>query len=492
MSGLLCISFTAIFTKWANVPGPVSAVWRMTIAAVVLALPFIRQVRHWTPAARLNISWGIAGGLAFALNLGLLNTALLLTSAATATLLDNTAPLWVGIGALIVFGERLKGRYWAGLALALAGAAVVTGFNPTAGFVPNRGDAIAFGGATFYAVYLLITQRGRRDLDSLSYLWLVVASAGVALTLASLALRLPLFGYSLRTYAAGGRRVLAGRRLAADQLCPGRPAGFDRGDRAAGPAGCDRAALDPPVGRAVDTPAGARGAGRAAGNLPVPETYPLNFQGRLCQVPGTFRKCQALSPRLLRGYPEMERQWMSESANGGQQNANTQYPSSSLQSRLSEFLAAHTTLTLATVGPDGAPAAAAVFYAHDADLNLYFLSEERTQHGQNLLAAPRVAGTIQADGQDWRAIQGMQVRGRAEPAPAGELAHAAAVYGRKYAFVAALLVGASGPGALTGPLAQARFWVLRPAWFRLIDNTVRFGFKETLALGGQEDAAHAA
>jgi len=202
VSGLLCISFTAIFTKWANVPGPVSAVWRMTIAAVVLALPFIRQVRHWTPAARLNISWGIAGGLAFALNLGLLNTALLLTSAATATLLDNTAPLWVGIGALIVFGERLKGRYWAGLALALAGAAVVTGFNPTAGFVPNRGDAIAFGGATFYAVYLLITQRGRRDLDSLSYLWLVVASAGVALTLASLALRLPLFGYSLRTYAA--------------------------------------------------------------------------------------------------------------------------------------------------------------------------------------------------------------------------------------------------------------------------------------------------
>jgi len=77
VSGLLCISFTAIFTKWANVPGPVSAVWRMTIAAVVLALPFIRQVRHWTPAARLNIAWGIAGGLAFALNLGLLNTALL-------------------------------------------------------------------------------------------------------------------------------------------------------------------------------------------------------------------------------------------------------------------------------------------------------------------------------------------------------------------------------------------------------------------------------
>jgi drug/metabolite transporter (DMT)-like permease len=126
----------------------------------------------------------------------------LLTSAATATLLDNTAPIWVGIGALAVFGERLKARYWAGLALALSGAAVVTGFNPVAGFVPNRGDAIAFVGATFYAVYLLVTQRGRRHLDTLSYLGLVVATSAIVLLLACLVLQLPLFGHGLRSYAA--------------------------------------------------------------------------------------------------------------------------------------------------------------------------------------------------------------------------------------------------------------------------------------------------
>ena len=68
-------------------------------------------------------------------------------------------------------------------------------------------------------------------------------------------------------------------------------------------------------------------------------------------------------------------------------------------------------------------------------LNLYFLSEERTQHGQNMLANPQVAATIQADGQDWRAIRGVQVRGTASLVAAGELAHTAAVYGRKYAFV---------------------------------------------------------
>ena len=152
------------------------------------------------------------------------------------------------------------------------------------------------------------------------------------------------------------------------------------------------------------------------------------------------------------------------------------------RSCLAKFLSDHTTLTLATADADGAPAAAAVFYAHDAELALYFLSEERTQHGQNLLAHGQVAGTIQADGQDWRAIRGLQVQGVARPVTALEWPHAAALYGRKFAFVGALLAGSAGPGVLTGPLARARFWVLRPRWFRLIDNTVRFGYKEELVL----------
>ena len=156
-----------------------------------------------------------------------------------------------------------------------------------------------------------------------------------------------------------------------------------------------------------------------------------------------------------------------------------------LRSRVSAFLEGHTTLTLATVGNDGLPAAAAVFYAHDADLNLYFLSEERTRHGRNMTITPQVAGTIQADGQDWRSIRGLQVRGIASLVPATGLAHATTIYRRKFAFVGALLVTGESLGVLAGPLARARFWVLHPTWFRLIDNTVSFGFKEELTLGGE-------
>jgi drug/metabolite transporter (DMT)-like permease len=200
MVGVFCISFTAIFTKWAAMPGPVSAVLRMTIAALVLTFPLLRQARArgylFPPGAR----WGMLGGVSFALNLALLNSALLLTSAATATLLDNTAPIWVGLGAMAFFRERLRWRYWAGLGLALAGAAVVTGFNPARGLSLNPGDALAFVGALFYAAYLLVTQRGRTQLDTLSYLWLVAATASVTLFAVCLIMGLPLIGYPAHAY----------------------------------------------------------------------------------------------------------------------------------------------------------------------------------------------------------------------------------------------------------------------------------------------------
>lgn len=159
-----------------------------------------------------------------------------------------------------------------------------------------------------------------------------------------------------------------------------------------------------------------------------------------------------------------------------------------LRVRIEEYLSAHTTVTLATVTDSGAPAAAAVFYVHDTALNLYFLSEEHTRHGANLLASPSVAATIQDDGQDWRKIKGLQMTGVARPAKGPEVPHAAALYAWKYAFVRSALSRGDDPEILSGPLARAHFWVLHPQRIRLIDNTVRFGFKAELILGEEGGA----
>jgi drug/metabolite transporter (DMT)-like permease len=52
----------------------------------------------------------------------------------------------------------------------------------------------------FYAGYFLVTQRGRQQLDSLTYTWIAAASSTFFLLLLMLALRQPLFGYPAHTY----------------------------------------------------------------------------------------------------------------------------------------------------------------------------------------------------------------------------------------------------------------------------------------------------
>ncbi|MCB9141477.1 MAG: DMT family transporter, partial [Anaerolineales bacterium] len=121
--GILCIGMSAIWVKWADLPGLVSAFYRVFIAALVLT-PWWLLSRRRLPKRRALALTGL-GGVFFALDLVLWNTALLITTAAQATLLANNAPLWVGLGALLIFHEKLPRLYWIGLALALAGMTLV-------------------------------------------------------------------------------------------------------------------------------------------------------------------------------------------------------------------------------------------------------------------------------------------------------------------------------------------------------------------------------
>lgn len=155
-----------------------------------------------------------------------------------------------------------------------------------------------------------------------------------------------------------------------------------------------------------------------------------------------------------------------------------------LPNRIHAFLARHNTMTLATVDADSTPQAAAVFYAADEALNLYFLSSPNSRHSVNLVRQPRVAATVYADNQAWQTIQGLQIQGTVRIVEgAAELARSVRVYGGRFEFLRALLDGAKGgPAALRGPLASSRFYILRPTWIRLIDNSQGFGHQEELHL----------
>jgi drug/metabolite transporter (DMT)-like permease len=139
----------------------------------------IERAENRTSPLKSKLLWGtVIAGLFFALDLGFWNTSLLFTSAANATLLGNLSTLWVSLGALFIFHESLKRRFWWGMAIALVGVAIVVGRDvlehPTLGW----GDLLAIFSSTFYATYILATNRVRRKMGTLPFMWInsVVAS----------------------------------------------------------------------------------------------------------------------------------------------------------------------------------------------------------------------------------------------------------------------------------------------------------------------------
>jgi hypothetical protein len=119
-----------------------------------------------------------------------------------------------------------------------------------------------------------------------------------------------------------------------------------------------------------------------------------------------------------------------------------------LRFRAAEYLAAHHTMTLATVSPAAAsetapqhalPHAASVFYAVDSQMRLVFLSKPGSQHGENIGPEGRVAITVTEEYSDWQAIQGIQLWGAAVLLTGASRAAAFATYVTRFPFVRDML-----------------------------------------------------
>jgi drug/metabolite transporter (DMT)-like permease len=201
---ILGMSVSGILVRWAGVPGSASAFYRVLIAGAVL-IPW-RAARGGKLGDRRTVLLGLLGGAFFAFDLVFYNTAVLQTSVATATLLGNSAPIFVGLATWFVFHRRPRGAFWAGLALALAGCALIVATDLFSGGGPRatdiRGDVMALIAAMFWAAYMLTTEHVRNDMDTLTFNTVAIVGSVLTLLVVCLLLGVPLRGYSGRTWAA--------------------------------------------------------------------------------------------------------------------------------------------------------------------------------------------------------------------------------------------------------------------------------------------------
>jgi len=197
---VLVLGFSGIFVRWANAPGPVTSFYRMAIATALATPAFLRKLRSVRPLPASGVFFAVLGGVFFAADLSAWASGVMLSGATNPTLLANTAPLWVGLGSLLLFREKLNRRFWLGLLLALGGAMLVLGMDALRETTIGLGTLLGLLAGFFYGGYILITQRGRETLDLLTYFWISAASSSVCLLLLTVVMRQPLSGYSSTTY----------------------------------------------------------------------------------------------------------------------------------------------------------------------------------------------------------------------------------------------------------------------------------------------------
>lgn len=204
------VSWSAIFVRWAATPGPVSAFYRVLFAAAVL-IPWrlaVTPTPRNTSASRIDprhARWiAVAGGVFFALDLALWNTAVMKTQAAIASLLGNVTPVFVGLLSWLVLSRRPRRSFWIGLLLSLVGCVLIVSAHLDATVAAGAllGDALAILASVFFAAYLLTTERVRVAMDTLTFNTLAIVGSLVTLSVICVAFGFPLTGHPPRTWLA--------------------------------------------------------------------------------------------------------------------------------------------------------------------------------------------------------------------------------------------------------------------------------------------------
>jgi drug/metabolite transporter (DMT)-like permease len=197
---LLAVALAAVSTSGpliaaAAVPAMAIAFWRNAMAAGLLLPAVLLTCRDElrgldTRERRL----AALAGLLLALHFATWTPALSYTTVASATALVATQPAW----AALISGARgvpVGRAVWLGIAVAVAGALLLTGVDLQVSSRALFGDLLAVAGGAFAALYMTAGSEVRRSVSTTTYTLLCYGTTALLLLVVCLVFRQPLTGY---------------------------------------------------------------------------------------------------------------------------------------------------------------------------------------------------------------------------------------------------------------------------------------------------------
>jgi drug/metabolite transporter (DMT)-like permease len=164
--GAMCIAFSGIFYRYAEVTPATATVFRCLYGLPILALVGWYEHRRFGALPSRAIWLAVIAGVFFAGDLLSWHHAVDAVGAGLATVLGNLQVLVVGLVAWVVFKERPPRPVLLALPIVLVGVVLISGVigKDAYGVNPQLGVTLGIFTAISYAGYLLIIRRGSNDL----------------------------------------------------------------------------------------------------------------------------------------------------------------------------------------------------------------------------------------------------------------------------------------------------------------------------------------
>jgi drug/metabolite transporter (DMT)-like permease len=198
--GVLCISWSAILVKLANISGFGSGFYRLFFGTVGIIPVWLYFKKPITDLKGVKIA--IICGVLFACDIALWNTSIMLSKASISTLLANLAPVWVGFGALLFMKEKPTRTFWVGTAIAISGVTIIIGVSQVLEAKMNLGNGLAIIASMFYGAYLITVRKGRNSLDTFSFTAISMITSTIVLGVICLVTSTQLWGFSTTSWLA--------------------------------------------------------------------------------------------------------------------------------------------------------------------------------------------------------------------------------------------------------------------------------------------------
>jgi drug/metabolite transporter (DMT)-like permease len=198
------VSFGAIFTRLAGEAPPFAIAFLRLAFASVLLTPFyllgMGRRRARSASGVRDAVLVLGAGLFLAVHFSTWISSIFYTSVASSVLLVSTHPIFVSGLGWVLLKERVTVRAAAGIALGLAGSALLAYGDSGLGGGNLLGDSLALAGGLGAALYFLVGRRLRQTADLIGYVYPVYVTAAALLGLLCLVTKTPLLGFGEATY----------------------------------------------------------------------------------------------------------------------------------------------------------------------------------------------------------------------------------------------------------------------------------------------------